>query len=153
MVNKIMVSNKQNLALWRCHPDSAKKGAVLFASRVKAGFPSPADDYIDQTLDLNQHLIRHPAATFFLKVDGESMINLGIHHNDILIVDKSLHAISGMVVVACVDGQFTVKQLKTINGRYFLVAANPLFTPLEITGAMELTIWGVVTNVIHSLMR
>ena len=153
MVNKMTINNNQKTNLWHCHPNPEKKVFILFSSRIKAGFPSPADDYIDQALDLNDYLIAHPAATFFLKVDGESMINLGIQHNDVLIVDRSLQAKSGMVVVAAIDGQFTVKQLKKINNKIFLLPANPKFPALEITENMELTVWGVVTNVIHSFVR
>jgi DNA polymerase V len=152
MVNKMTIMTRQKSILWRCHPNPEQKVYILFCSKIKAGFPSPADDYIDQTLDLNEYLITHPAATFFLKVDGESMINLGIHHNDVLIVDRSIQAKSGMVVVVSIDGQFTVKQLKKINNKVFLMPANAKFSPMEITDTMELTVWGVVTNAIHSLV-
>jgi DNA polymerase V len=137
--------------LWRCHSHPEQKVYILFCSKIKAGFPSPAEDYIDQMLDLNDYLVTHPAATFFLKVDGDSMINMGIHHNDVLIVDRSLSPKSGMVVVVSIDGQFTVKQLKKTKTQLLLIPANPKFPVIEITDGMEFSIWGVVTNAIHRL--
>lgn len=123
----------------------------LFNHTVRAGFPSPADDYVADTLDLNQHLIPRKEATFLLTVSGESMIGVGIHHGDILIVDRSISPTSGRVVIAVLDGQFTVKTLEKNRGRIRLLPANPSFAPIEIKDEQELQIWGVVTKVIHSL--
>jgi len=121
----------------------------LYQSSVAAGFPSPAEGEIDQELDLNTFLIKHPAATFFLKVAGDSMINAGIHHQDILIVDRSLEPVHGKIVIASVNGELTVKRLKRDGGKVFLIAENEAYKPIEITEEMDLRIWGVVTNVIH----
>lgn len=121
----------------------------IFTSRVQAGFPSPADDYLEDQLDLNQHLIHHQEATFFVRAQGESMLNAGIHPGDILVVDKSLTAKSGKIVIAVVDGEFTVKRLHKYKGKITLKAENPDFDDIVINENNELIIWGVVTSVIH----
>lgn len=123
----------------------------LFQSPVVAGFPSPAEDEIEKKLDLNELLIRHPAATFFLRVSGSSMVKAGIHDRDILIVDRSLEPTHGKIVVAALNGELTVKRLQLNNGRVFLIAENDSFRPIEVTEGVELCIWGVVTNVIHAV--
>lgn len=121
----------------------------LVSARVQAGFPSPADDHLERALDLNEHLVKHPAATFFVRVQGESMRDAGIHSGDILVVDRSLTAASGNIVVAMLDGDFTVKRLRRRGGRLFLEAEAEGFEPWEITDKRDLVIWGVVTYVIH----
>ena len=121
----------------------------IFTSRVQAGFPSPADDYLEDQLDLNKHLIHHQEATFFVRAQGESMLNAGIHPGDILVVDKSLIAKSGKIVIAVVDGEFTVKRLYKYKGKITLKAENPDFDDIVINAGNELIIWGVVTSVIH----
>lgn len=121
----------------------------LFSARISAGFPSPADDFIDKSLDLNEFLIEHPSATFFVRVEGTSMINAGIHPGDILIVDRALDPSSGSVVIAVLDGEFTVKRFQRKSGRSFLLAENTEFAPIEINEHMTVEIWGVVTYVIH----
>jgi len=122
----------------------------LYSSKVPAGFPSPADDHVEGTLDLNEHLIKHPAATFLVRATGQSMLNAGINENDILIVDRSLNAVHGKIVIAAVDGQLTVKRLhKDKAGQLFLMPDNPDFKPIKITEDNDVYIWGVVTNVIH----
>lgn len=124
----------------------------LYLSKVQAGFPSAAEDHIAAHLDLNEHLIKHPAATFFVRVTGDSMIQAGIHENDILIVDRSLLPAPGKIVIAAIDGQLTVKRLhKDASGHYALVAENPNYSPILIPEGSDLHIWGVVTNVIHAL--
>ncbi|MEI6806523.1 MAG: translesion error-prone DNA polymerase V autoproteolytic subunit [Myxococcaceae bacterium] len=123
----------------------------LFSTRIAAGFPSPADDFLDKTLDLNEHLIHHPASTFFIRVVGDSMINVGIFEGDLLIVDKSLEAKNGSIVVAIIQGEFTVKKLVLKGDKIFLVPENPNHQSVEIRDAMHFEVWGVVTNVIHSL--
>ena len=121
----------------------------LCGALVPAGFPSPADDFVEDTLDLNTFLVRHPAATFFVRVQGESMVEAGIHPGDILIVDRALEARDKSVVVAVVDGEFTVKRIRRMEKRLFLVAENPTYPALEIAPEMEFRVWGVVTHVIH----
>ncbi len=123
----------------------------LFLSPIRAGFPSPADDYLDKKLDLNEHLIKHPASTFFVKVKGDSMVNAGILSGDILIVDRSLEPKDKNIVVAVLNGEFTVKRIRKRGSKLFLDPENDSYTPIEITDAMDFEIWGIVIHVIHSL--
>jgi len=123
----------------------------FYASRVQAGFPSPADDAVETALDLNQYLIKHPAATFFVRVSGDSMSQASIHAGDILIVDRSISPKTGNIVIAVVEGELTVKRLKIQKNQYILVPENPNYQPLVITPEMDFNIWGVVTTVIHSV--
>lgn len=123
----------------------------LFAQGVSAGFPSPAEDYIEGRLDLNELMVAHPAATFFVRVAGDSMIGAGIHHDDILVVDRSLEPVSGRVVIAEINGELTVKRLFKRDSRVRLLAENPAYPPIELSGEATCEIWGVVTFVIHNL--
>jgi DNA polymerase V len=129
----------------------------LFAAQVKAGFPSPADDFMEQRLDLNEHLIQHPAATFFVRVDGDSMIGAGIHPGDILIVDRSLEPLNGRIVIAVIDGTFTVKRIRIgvpgHENQIFLEPENPAFPSIRIEDGSDFQVWGVVTYVIHKAIR
>lgn len=121
----------------------------LFLASVKAGFPSPADDFLEKKLDLNEHLIRHPAATFFVRVDGDSMQGAGIGRGDILIVDRSLEAGDGRIVVAVINGEFTVKRIRLREGEVFLEPENPRYASIRISPESDFQVWGVVTYVIH----
>ena len=121
----------------------------LYASHVRAGFPSPADDYIETHLDLNTHLIKHPAATFFVIASGDSMTGAGIQSGDMLIVDRSLDASHGKIIIAAIDGELTVKRLSRHNMRVQLLPENNTYPPIDITNEQDLVIWGVVTHVIH----
>lgn len=123
----------------------------LCASPVRAGFPSPADDYIEGRLDLNEHLIHHPAATFFVRAEGDSMLRVGIHHGDLLLVDRSLEPADGSVVVAAVDGELVVKRLRLRRTGPVLVAEGEGYPELVIGEGQRFQVWGVVSNVIHSL--
>ncbi|HHO47884.1 MAG TPA: translesion error-prone DNA polymerase V autoproteolytic subunit [Desulfobacteraceae bacterium] len=123
----------------------------LFLSGVSAGFPSPAEDYVDRKLDLNELLIKNPAATFFVRVAGDSMTGAGIHHDDILVVDRSLEPVSNNIVIAVYDGELTVKRLVRDKNGLRLVAENPNYPPLVISEENGCEIWGVVTSVIHQL--
>ena len=123
----------------------------LFTSAVQAGFPSPADDYMEGKLDLNKHLIKHPTATFFVRAAGESMIKVGIHHGDNLIVDRSLEAKHGKIIIAAVDGELTVKRLYKSSKGTYLMPENDQYKPIKITNINDVVIWGVVTNVLHEL--
>ena len=123
----------------------------LFTAKVAAGFPSPADDYVEKNLDLNELLVQKPAATFFVRAQGESMLGAGIHPNDILVVDRSLEAIPGKVVICAINGELTVKRLERVNEQWQLKAENPAYADIVIHDELELVIWGVVTNVIHAL--
>ena len=123
----------------------------LFASRVSAGFPSPADDFLDKKLDLNQHLVKHPAATFFVRVAGDSMTGAGINDNDILIVDRSLEVSDGKIIIAVLEGELTVKRFRSIKGKSYLYPENPKYQPIELGENKSFEVWGVVTNVIHKV--
>lgn len=123
----------------------------LYSSSVPAGFPSPAEDHIEGKLDLNDLLIKHPAATFFVRASGDSMINTGIHSGDILVVDRSIEPVHGKIVIAAVDGQLTVKRLYKSKDRIALMPENNAFSAIEITSENDVHIWGVVTNVVHPL--
>ncbi len=122
----------------------------LGACKVAAGFPSPATDHIDQRLDLTDYLVLHPEATFFLRVKGDSMTGAGIHHGDLLIVDRSLEPASGRVVVAALNGELTVKRLHRSRGRTTLKAENPAYPDITVGDEEELQIWGVVAHVVHT---
>jgi len=123
----------------------------LLGNNISAGFPSPAQDYIEDTLDLNNYLIAHPSATYFVKVEGYSMVHAGIYPDDILIVDRAVEATHKKVVIAIVDGELTVKRLFKKNGKWFLTPENPEFKPLEITRDINFNIWGVVIYSIHKM--
>lgn len=135
------------------HPVSAQQPLPLplFINKVAAGFPSPADDYIEKTLDLNELLVKKPAATFFVRAEGESMLEAGIHPNDILIVDRSLEPVSGKIVICALNGALTVKRLLRRNGGWVLAAENSAYADIDLHEDLELVIWGVVTAVIHPL--
>lgn len=120
----------------------------LFRSRVAAGFPSPATDYIEQGLDLNTYLIRNKAATFYFRVKGDSMIGARIHDGDLLVVDRSIHAKHGHIVLAVVDSEYTVKRLYTRGGVVELRAENPTYPPIRFSNDQELQIWGVVIGTV-----
>ena len=121
----------------------------LFESTVSAGFPSPADDYEELRLDLNQHLIQHPSATFYARARGHSMRDAGIHDGDLLVVDRAVRPKNDDVAVCVVNGEFTVKRILIQNGRMALLPANPDYEPIPITESHDFRIWGVVTYVIH----
>jgi DNA polymerase V len=127
----------------------------LYLAGVQAGFPSPADDFIDKRLDLNEHLIAHPAATFFVRAAGDSMLGAGIHDGDLIIVDRAVEARVGRVVIAAVHGELTVKRLERKGRRLLLSPANPDFPSIDVTDAQEkgegFEVWGVATHVIHKL--
>lgn len=116
-----------------------------------AGFPSPAEDYMDHRLDLSEHLIRNPASTYFIRVQGESMRGAGIASGDLLVVDRSVTPLPGHVVVAAVDGDLTVKRLKRAGKELVLAPENPGYTPIPLGGDREVDIWGVAIHVIHKL--
>ncbi|WP_028468964.1 translesion error-prone DNA polymerase V autoproteolytic subunit [Neptunomonas japonica] len=123
----------------------------LFQDPVAAGFPSPAQDYIEKTLDLNELCIKHPAATFFVRAQGNSMIDAGIFSGDILIVDRSLTARSSDIVIACLHDEFTVKQLIISSNSVQLRPMNKAYSTITLNEGNELELFGVVTTVIHSL--
>ena len=128
----------------------------LIGGRVEAGFPSPADDFIERSLDLNEQLVANPIATFFVRASGNSMNGAGIHDGDLLIVDRSVTPMHGMVVVAVIDGGLTVKRL-TKRGTQMSLTSEPnkfdqgSYAPIEVGEEADATIWGVVTWSVHRL--
>lgn len=134
---------------------SVNKPLPLTKVRIPCGtgFPSPADDYLEERLDLNKHLIKHPAATYYARAEGDSMIGAGIYPGDILIVDKAIEAVNNKVIVAWLNSEFTVKRyyIDERLGKIYLIADNPKYLPFEITPEMDFMIWGVVTYNIHKL--
>ena len=121
----------------------------FFLHSVKAGFPSPADDFIDKPLNLDDHLIKHPSSTFFVRVSGDSMVNVGIFPEDILVVVRSLVAKSNSIVICVLDGDMTVKRLVNIKNEFWLYPENNAYKPIRIKEDNDFSIWGVVTSSIH----
>ena len=124
----------------------------LLNDSVSAGFPSPADDYKEENIDLNEHLISNPFSTFFLRVKGESMINAGIKDKDLIIVDKSLIAKPGDIVIAMIDGEFTIKRLSIKNDELYLKAENHNYPDFRFKNHIDVQTWGVVIYSIHSYL-
>ncbi len=123
----------------------------LVLSSVQAGFSSAADEHIEMSLDLNDLVIKHPAATFFVRVAGNSMQQAGIHSGDILVVDRSITEANGKIIVACLDGEFTVKRLVKRGKTVILTAANPRYPDIKVDPQeQDFRVWGVVTYVIHA---
>lgn len=121
----------------------------LFSADVPAGFPSPADDYIENTLDLNKYLIQHPSATFYVRVNGNSMIDANIYCGDILIIDRSIKIQNNDVALVILNGNFTVKRLKIVGEKVLLVSENLKYKPIEISKEMDFEVWGKVIWSIH----
>ena len=127
-----------------------KVNIPMFFDNISAGFPSPATDYMENKLDLNEHLIKHPAATFIVKASGFSMIDAGIHSGDLLIIDRSITPQNNNIVIASIFGDLTVKKLKKKENSFFLISANDHYPSIEVKEEMECFIWGVVTFIIHA---
>lgn len=123
----------------------------LYQTHASAGFPSPADDYIDRTLDLNTHLIQRPEATFFVRVRGDSMEGAGISSGDLLIVDRSKEITPGDIIIAAIDGELTVKRYLIENHCPVLMPENPLYSPIKITPESDFRVWGRVCHIVKSL--
>ena len=143
-----MMSEYKNLDLFSI----IKKTQIntpIFLDKVSAGFPSPATDYMENKLDLNEYLITHPAATFIVKASGSSMVNANIYSGDLLVVDRSITPKNNNIVIASIFGDLTVKKLKKKEKSFFLVSANEEYPSIEVKEEMECFIWGVVTYIIH----
>jgi DNA polymerase V len=135
------------------HPIEARThlSVPLMSHRVVCGFPSPADDYLDQPLDFNELLIKNPPATFAVRVGGDSMINAGLFPNDIAVVDRSLPVTDRAIVLALLDGEFTIKRYRQKGSRVWLHAENPAYEDIAITEGMSLEVWGVIERAIRML--
>ncbi len=123
----------------------------LYANRIPAGFPSPADDFLEKRLDLNDYLIHNKEATFLVKVEGRSMENAGIFDGDVLVVDRSIEATSGKIVLGVLNGEFTIKRILLKKNKLFLVPESDKFKPIEVSEEMDFQIWGVVTYTLHKV--
>lgn len=143
------MANTRITDIYRIQETKEPKLLPSFLSTVQAGFPSPADDYLEKWLDLNQLMVSHPNATFFVKVEGDSMEGAAIFSGDILVVDRSIEPSENKIVVAVVNGEFTVKRLKKKGSDLYLVAENKNYQPIKITPELDFQVWGVVTFVIH----
>ena len=124
----------------------------LLTDSVSAGFPSPADDHTEENIDLNEHLISNPFSTFFLRIKGDSMINAGIKDRDLIIVDKSLTAKPGNIIIAMIDGEFTIKRLSIKNNELYLKSENHNYPDFRFKNHIDVQIWGVVIYSIHSYL-
>ncbi len=125
----------------------------LVSATVSAGFPSPADDYTELSLDLNTHLIERPYSTFCIRVRGNSMEGARVYDGDILLVDRSLSAQNGSIIIGILDGEFTVKRLRMEHGQTFLLPEHPSYDPVTVTEANDFKVWGVVTYIIHKTQK
>lgn len=136
-------------------PDLSTELPLQYADNgIRAGFPSPAQDYISESIDLNRDLIRHPASTFYGRVVGDSMIEEGIEEGDILVIDKSLEPENGDLAVCCLDGEFTLKRINITRGnRIYLMPSNRRYRPIEVTPDNEFVVWGIVTYTIKANRR
>lgn len=130
---------------------STERNQPLFIANVPAGFPSPAGDYKEDKLDLNKYLIKNPAATYFVRVTGDSMVGAGIHSGDLLVVDRSIEPTDKKVVIANINGELTVKRIRIRKNKITIEPENTDFPIQEIGPETEFEVWGVVTNVIHAL--
>lgn len=136
------------LTAYEAHTDSTVE-LPLASSGVHAGFPSPAEDFVEGSLDLNRLLIKDSAATFFVRVEGDSMQDAGIYDGNLLVVDKSLHPQDGDIVVCFLDGEFTLKRIRIQEGKITLLLANKRYKPIEVNPDDEFTVWGVVRSSIN----
>ena len=129
--------------------ETAAPMELPFAEAISAGFPSPASDYLEMSLDINRELVSNPSSTFYGRVRGDSMIDAGIHDGDILVIDKSLEPANNRKAVCFIDGQFTLKTLKVAGGEVWLKAENEKYPPIRVTPDNDFVVWGIVTHVIH----
>jgi DNA polymerase V len=133
-----------------------KKDFKLLMAEVQCGFPSPAQDYIENKLDLNEYLIKHPSATFFARAKNDSMTGAGIYDGDLIIIDRSLKPAHNRIVLAVLDGEFTIKRIDMSSYQFYkkisLVPENPKYKPMEINEYIDFTVWGIATYVIHPLL-
>ena len=143
--------NQQVLEFFIPKSPNDLNGAIYFDTGISAGFPSPADDFMQQRLSLDSELIKNKEATFFARVSGQSMIDAGLNDNDLLVIDRSLSPSHNRIAVCFLDGEFTVKRIQKKGGQLFLKPENETFKPIEITEEMDFKVWGVVTHIIHKV--
>lgn len=135
-------------------PDLSTSLALPYADRgIQAGFPSPAQDHLEEFIDLNRELVRHPSSTFYGRVAGESMIGEGIESGDLLVIDRSIEPADGDLAVCCLDGEFTLKRIRLQPDAVWLIPSNEDFDPILVTPDRRFEIWGVVTHTVKSMHR
>lgn len=132
-------------------PDQNSNILISLLGEVKAGFPSPAGDYMELKIDLNRELVTNPDSTFYARVKGNSMINSGLNEGDVLVIDRSLEPATGKIAVCYIDGEFTVKHLKIEKNVCWLVPANNEFEPIKVTEENNFIVWGIVSYVIKKV--
>ncbi|MDB4533877.1 translesion error-prone DNA polymerase V autoproteolytic subunit [Vicingaceae bacterium] len=147
---ELVKDNKIHLQIYNANT-SANLSLQLVENGISAGFPSPADDFLDASIDLNKALIKNKDATFYGRVKGDSMINGGLSDGDLLIIDKSLEPKNGKIAVCFIDGEFTVKRIKLEKDLIWLMPENKKYRPIKVTSDNDFVIWGIVTNVIKAV--
>jgi DNA polymerase V len=150
-----MVPTSQSEAQARILGSATEEGSMklpLFSSRPQAGFPAPGDDQVERILDINDLVVKHPASTFFVRVEGDSMIGAGIFSGDVLVVDRSLTPHDGSIVVAAVFGEMVVKRLQTHGDSHVLASENKDYKPITVTGNDDCFIWGVVVGSVRQFV-
>lgn len=143
--------NQQILEFFSPKPSSDVSEVIYFDTGISAGFPSPADDFMQQRLSLDSELIKNKEATFFARVTGQSMIDAGLNDNDLLVIDRSLSPSNNRIAVCFLDGEFTVKRLRVKKGEVWLQPENKDYKPIKVTQENDFIIWGIVTNVIKKV--
>jgi DNA polymerase V len=144
-----LIKSEKDLSFYSADTERSLK--LPFVGKVSAGFPSPAEEYTELSLDLNQSLVKNPSSTFYARVKGSSMIDAGIKEGDILVIDRSLEPSNGKKAVCYIDGEFTLKTIKKEKQKLWLLPANPDYKPIEIKEENDFVIWGIVTYVIHKM--
>ena len=147
---RLLHNNVNPLNIYSCNTNTSLS-LLYIPSGISAGFPSPADDFLDLSIDLNKELIKNPSSTFFGRAKGESMMDAGIHDGDLLIIDKSLPPANGKIAVCFIDGEFTVKQILKKENSCWLMPANKKYKPIQVTEDNYFIVWGIVIHVISSL--
>lgn len=148
-MSPVKLNRSETLELYSALTDTTMN-IPMVSEKISAGFPSPAEDFIDTGIDLNQFLIKHSASTFFGRVKGDSMMNVGISDGDLLIIDKSLDPENGKIAVCFIDGEFTVKRILIEQDKCYLMPENDAYKPIPVTSENNFLIWGIVTHVIKS---
>ena len=146
-----MIAHKSNNLTFYLPSRIKDSGAIFVDTGISAGFPSPADDFKEERLSLDEELIKNKEATFFARVSGQSMIDAGLDNNDLLVIDRSLEPEHNKIAVCFLDGEFTVKRLKVTKEGVWLQPENSSYEPIKITEENEFVIWGIVTNVIKKV--
>ncbi len=150
-MNAVVLHKSENLDIYSADTDTELE-LPFIASGISAGFPSPALDFIDLSIDLNRHLVKHPSSTFYGRVKGDSMKDAGIHDGDLLVIDKSLEPGNDKIAVCYIDGEFTLKRIQLEKDCCWLLPANDKYKPIKVTEENDFLIWGIVTHVIKKML-